>query len=560
MVTTHLRARVVQAGALLAVVAGGLFAVPAAALAAPPEVEITDLQNEVLTGGQLNMQYQVKAPAPDPEEGEQGGQVRATAQVRVTGISCSGDCSGIAQVDQNGRTFNARLTAPNVNAGETRQVQVRVTATINGESNSATATITVKGQDKPQTVGKVSGKVRDQDGKAVSGATVGLRDSAGTTFETTSSGSGAYSFSSTDSKPIAPGTLSIGAAKDDFKPVTVTIQAAADRSVTKNLILESKVVESPSASPSASASASASPTPTDEASEATEEQPATTETTTEEGSAANNAASSSDSGSSWLYIIIGVLLVAAGIGAIVLVWMRRKNNPTDGGDDDPTAMAPSGGGIPPAQGRFNDATRVAAPVGGGRNDATMIAPAPSMSDAPTMLQRPVPAADDEFPDPYGAPIPPQGGYNGNWDNQPGTQQYGGGTQQYGGQQPETGYGSSYSEPTGFYRPEDDAGYGYEQGGQQQYGGQQGGWDEHDNGGYGYEQPGGQQQYGGGTQQYGGGTQQYGGQQGGWDDQDNGGYPPQQPGGAQQQYGGHTQQYNGGYDDQDDYDQRGQRRY
>ncbi|SNY63600.1 Carboxypeptidase regulatory-like domain-containing protein [Paractinoplanes atraurantiacus] len=577
MVTTHLLARALQGGALLAVVAGSLFVAPVAALADPPQVEITNLQTEVLTGGQLNMQYSIAAPeAEQPGEGEPGGgnPNRATVAYQVTGISCSGDCSGVTQIDAGGdRTFNARLTAPNVNAGETRQVQVRITASINGDSDSATATITVKGPDKPQTVRQVSGKVRDQDGKGVSGATVGLRDSAGATFETTSGSGGAFSFSSTDSRPIAVGALTLGAAKQDFKPITVTVTGSAGGRVSKNIILESNVVETPSASPSASASASASPTPTTEES-AAEEQPATTETV-EEGAPANNAAASEDSGSSWLYIIIGVLLVAAGIGAIVLVWMRRKNNPSDG-DDDPTGMSPPGGAVPPSQGRFNDATRVAAPVGGGRaNDATMIAQAPGMADAPTMLQRPVPAVEDEFPDPYGAPVPPQGGYvgAGGWDEpQPGgtqqygggtqqygggtqqygggtqqygggTQQYGGGTQQYGGGQPADngGYGG-YSEPTGFYRPEDDAaGYGgYDQGGQQQYGGQQqGGWDEHDNGGYaGYDQ---------------------GQQQGGWDEHDNGGYPPPQQQGGGQQYGGHTQQYNGGYD-QDDYDQRGQRRY
>ncbi|XVU25606.1 carboxypeptidase-like regulatory domain-containing protein [Actinoplanes sp. CA-054009] len=528
-------------------------------------MEITNLQTEVLTGGQLNMQYSISAPeAETPGEGQPGGNAgRATVAYQVTGMSCSGDCSGVTQIDAGGdRGFNARLTAPNVDAGQTRQVQVRITASILGEASNATATITVKGPDKPQTVRQVSGKVRDQDGKGVSGAAVGLRDSAGTTFETTSGSGGSYSFTSTDSKPIAVGTLTLGALKQDYERVTITVQGNADGRVSKNIILEKTVVESPSASPSASASASASPTPTEEES-AAEEQPATTETV-EEGTPANNAAASEDSGSSWLYIIIGVLLVAAGIGAIVLVWMRRKNNPPDGPDDDPTSMSPSGGAVPPSQGRFNDATRVAAPVGGGRaNDATMIAQAPGMADAPTMLQRPVPAAEDEFPDPYGAPVPPQGGYvgAGGWDNGQqggtqqygggtqqygggtqqyggGTQQYGGGTQQYGGQQADNDYGS-YSEPTGFYRPEDDQGYGgYDQGGQQQqYGGQQqGGWDEHDNGGYDQGQP---------------------QQQGGWDDHDNRGYPPQQGGG--QQYGGHTQQYNGGYD-QDDYDQRGQRRY
>ena len=101
---------------------------------------------------------------------------------------------------------------------------------------------------------------------------------------------------------------------------------------------------------------------------------------------------------SLLFIILGGLLVAAGIGAIVLVLMRRK--PTTATTTRTTTRGWAGGVVPPSQGRYQtDATRVAAPVGGRANDATMIAGcsgAPSMADAPTMLQRPVPP-DDEFP-------------------------------------------------------------------------------------------------------------------------------------------------------------------
>ena len=134
-------------------------------------------------------------------------------------------------------------------------------------------------------------------------------------------------------------------------------------------------------------------------------------------------------------------------------------------------MPPSPGG-----GRYGDATRVAAPVGARPNDATMVASMsgpPSISDAPTMLQRPVPA-DDEFPDPYGAPaqlahggytaaaagaygagaqVPVQGGYD---------DEYAGPATQYGRPaQPQEEYGGyvppaadqRYDEQTGMYRPE-----------------------------------------------------------------------------------------------------------
>jgi hypothetical protein len=200
-------------------------------------------------------------------------------------------------------------------------------------------------------------------------------------------------------------------------------------------------------------------------------------------------------------------------------------------------------------------------MGAGR-DATMVTPRPGagpLSDAPTMLHRPV--ADDEFPDPYGAPVPQQGGaYRGGaaggWDERAdgfdrGTQ-YGAGNNYsagtygaaaggaYGGDQ------RRYDEPTGMYQPQADQndGYdrGFERGGRGQYGGGAGAAGAYQGGGY--------------------------EQQAGYDDRgyDSGnGYGPQPGGGsyAGGTYGGAAQQYGGGYDEgRDDYreqagqDQRG----
>ena len=553
MVTTHLRARAAQAGALLAVVLGGVFVAPAVALADPPDVE-AQVQDNVLSGGRVTMTVQVT------NTNDIGGAaVDAAIRVNGGGMDCGNTCQQRNQITNSGQ-FSVQLTAPQIAAGETRQFTVTVSATIEGEPRpgTAAATITVKGPDKPQAVRQVSGRIKDQDGKAVSGATVGMQDSTGRTFQTTSDGSGSYSFRSTESKPIAPGKISIGAGKNGFSEATVQRQAEAGRNLTVSLTLKSKVTPSPSVSTSPSASVSATPTE-----EVSEEQTTPEETTATEPPTDNTAANEDDDGGSMLYIIIGVLLVAAGIGAIVLVVLRRRNS---GGDDGPTGRPGSGGPVPPGPGRFTDATRVGTPVGGGRSDATMIAPrsgAPSMSDAPTMLQRPVPAVEDEFPDPYGAPMPQPGTYAGTpagaW-NDPGnqygggtqqygggTQQYGGGTQQYGGQaqSDDDGYGAvggaqqgagygAYGEATGMYRPEaePEEAYGvpYEQGagqyGTQQYGGGQ----------YGADQ---------GAQQYGGGYGQQPADQGGYgswtapgDAIDNNGYGPQDG-----QYGGGA--YGGG---------------
>ena len=564
--TTHQRARWAQAGALLAIVLGGIAVTPAVALASPPDVKITSLSTDVLAGSTVTMSFRVR----DTNDAGIGN----TATITVDGMACQGTCNQIAQVTKDGTDFNVTLKAPNVDAGNTQTVTITVGAKINGETNSDSQPVNVKGPDKPQTVTSISGKVRDQNNKAIAGANVAMKDSGGHSYSTTTNGSGGYSFNSSDAQPISPGTISVGALKDGYDTATVSVQASAGKSVSVPLTLKT-VAASASASPSVTVSAPASAeVPDDTATDdpaAGDTAPANTNTNT----------ASADSGGgfgSTLFLVVGGLLVACGVGAIVLVLMRRKNNDGSGPDDDPTAMGGGGGGVvPPSQGRFNDATRVGSPMGAGPAQTMMAPRAPSpMGDAPTMLHRPV---EDEFPDPYGAPVPRQGGNQyggGGWDDQ---QQpaYGGaaaGAQQYGG-------GNQYGEPTSYGRAQDD-GYGggtyggaaAPAGGGGQYGaaaapaggGQYGGgaqrYDEptgmyrpeSDQGGYdGYDQRGGQ--YGGG--QYGGGGYEQGGyaDQGGYDQ---GGYADQggqaaQPGQSGTYGGG---QYSGGGYEQGGYDQGG----
>ena len=507
-VTTHLRGRVVQAGAFLALAIGGLAVAPAIALAAAPgdpSVQIQDVApTSVASGGKVTMHYTVTNG--NLLDTDQNG-----ADIKVTGMDCN--CDQFVTINKgDSKQFTAQLTAPTVPDGETQQVQIQVRVTINNRTASASSpTVTIKGNDKPKTVRQISGKVKDQDGKAISGARVVMQDSAGNQYDTISNNSGSYTFTSNDGQPIVPGKITVGAGKEGFEARSVEVQGSADRTVNVPLTLKATVTASPSASESPSASASVSPPPADVLQTAAPAAPAASVAAT-----ANTAANQKDSGGSTMFIVLGGLLVAAGIGAIVLVMMRRKNN--SGGDDDPDGFGGPGGGgpMPSGPGRYPDQTRVGAPMGGGRADATMVAPmsgAPSLADAPTMLHRPVPAVEDEFPDPYGVPIPQQGGYAGtnNWDNQPGgygteAAQYGAGAYGANGQYvqepaddpyaaynaaPSGGYdnapaaavpGRRYDEPTGMYRPEStpdaDAGYGAA------------GYDQHDG-------------YGAGAQQYGG---------------------------------------------------------
>jgi carboxypeptidase family protein len=525
-VTAHLRARAAQAGAFLAVLVGGIAAVPAAALANAPDVEITQLTTEVPSGGPVSLEYKVTNNNTNSDN--PGDRPPTDTTIVITsGMRCTDGCGQSARIDADGgsKTFSAKFSAPIVDEGRSQDVSVTITATINGEPASIDGTVKVTGPDKPATVRQISGKVKNQDGHGLSGAKVAMRDSAGHAYETLTNNSGSYVFTSSDQQVIAPGAITVGAGKNDYQGKEVQIQASAGKSVNVPLTLtaiEASPSETPSASPSASPSAEPSTAETEETTPAT--------ALPSEGLALNNTSSDQGGGGgSLLFIILGGLLVAAGVGAIVLVVMRRKTG-GDGDDDDPLGGGGPSGVVPPSQGRYGDATRVGAPLGAARgNDATMVAPLPlppSIADAPTMLQRPVPAIEDEFPDPYGAPLPQQGGYLGtagqNWDNQGGYEapqqagQYGGGYPA--APQPEDPYGSAvqpqvqqrYDEPTGLYQPQ----------------AADNGYDEYEPDGY----AGGAQQYGGGYQGAGAYEQQQEpaapGGYGPWGPQETTGYAPQ----------------------------------
>jgi hypothetical protein len=435
---------------------GGVLAVASApALADQPDVQITNISSTDLpSGGRTTMTYNVTNNNPVP------GRVN----VRVTGVNCSGDCTPTVLIGPSDtRQFTAQLTAPRVDPGQTRTVQVQVSATVNNDTGRANQELTVRGPDKPKTVDQVVGRVRDSSGKPVPGASVGVRDSQGHSYTTTTNNDGRFQFNSTDQRPIVAGALSVATVKQGFEAVTVSVQGGAGRVVNVPLTLQGG--EAPATTAPTSTETSAPPTedPTDEATV-----PAADATTADAANAANNSGSSS-----LLFIILGALLVAAGVGAIVLVLMRRKG-PDDDDFDDPDAMGMPAGVVPPSQGRFHDATRVGAPAGG-MGDATMVA-GQSLSDAPTMMQQPVPA-EDEYPDPYGAPAPRAyangyggGAYGGPVPTQPAGYDPGTPTQfnspapdddpyaafgarSGGGYEPQR-----YDEPTGRYRPDRDYGY------------------------------------------------------------------------------------------------------
>jgi hypothetical protein len=244
-VTTHLRARAAQAGAFLALIGGILAVASAPALADQPGVQITNMSStELPSGGRTTMTYSVT----NTNQGQGGGpdQIR----IQVTGMTCSGACSP-ATVIQPGESqqFTVQLTAPSVAAGATKTIQVQITAQQGRDTGTATQAVTVRGPDKPTTVRQVTGRVRDAAGKAMAGATVGIRDSQGHNYTTTTTGDGRFQFTSTDQAPILAGALSVGAVKQGYSPVTVSVQGQAGRVINVPLVLKGGPVV-PSAIPS----------------------------------------------------------------------------------------------------------------------------------------------------------------------------------------------------------------------------------------------------------------------------------------------------------------------
>jgi hypothetical protein len=391
---------VFQAGALLALIGGALVVMPSAAQAADPTVQITSLTSGNLRAGdKATMKYRVTNKNPA------GGDSAFTIVVSSTinEVTCDGNACNFNDEIQGGasKEFTVTLVGGALASGESKPGQIQIRAEVGDDSATTQRPITLRGDEKSPTVREVAGKVRDQSGKAVSGAQVGLTDSANHQYTTDTNGSGNFRFTSTDQQPIAPGAITVGARKDGFQIVTSNVNGQAGKSLNVSLTMRSESAPTPSATPTPTASATEEPV--DEA---------TDEATVAPVNPAPVAGSTDDDSSgSLVYIIIGGLLVAAGIGAIVLVLMRRKDGDAEADPDaeDAVASGARADAVPASRyGGAADATRIA----NRGADATMLAGAPvrpSLSDAPTMLQQAVPA--DEFPDPYGAPAAiPHAGY------------------------------------------------------------------------------------------------------------------------------------------------------
>ena len=256
-------------------------------------------------------------------------------------------------------------------------------------------TITLVGPEAAQTVKDVTVKVFDSGtGQALAGALLIIEDSAGTQWNVQAGSNGQVRITSSQSKPIQPGEVSVVAGMDGYQNLVKTGQGRAGQSLVIEMRLVSATV----------------PTPTGELTQSVPTD--TADPTTSEEAVNPNLAGNDEGGGglSWMLIVMGGLLVALGVGAIVLLLLRRRDDGEEGEVVENPAYAPRGpaplpagrsvyrgGGPPPA-------------IAGPQADRTMVTRQPM--DAPTMMHRP-----NEYgppgprpPQPYGQPVPPPPGY------------------------------------------------------------------------------------------------------------------------------------------------------
>ncbi|GLY93871.1 carboxypeptidase-like regulatory domain-containing protein [Actinoplanes sp. NBRC 103695] len=327
--TTRLGARWAGAAGLIAL-AGATLAVSATPVAAaPPAIRIESVSSDnVKSGGTVRVRFRVT--------NNERGTERAFVAVSG-GLRCTKGCSATKDLGPGeSASFDATVVAPKVSAGEESGLNLAVTVRIGLQTGFAHKMILVRGSEAPSSaVTQVSGRVRDADGKAVGNATVAVRDSAGHSYQATSDGSGKFSIRSSDSKPIAPGSITVAAGKDGYRTARVTARGVAGSAATVRLILAP--VATPSTTP---------PSPTAEASSpvVAEEEPVAEDSLAGVAPPATVKTAGDEGGGLLLATIVGGLLVAAGLGALALVLIRRRKSPV-------VPVAP----VSPGGGRFADA-------------------------------------------------------------------------------------------------------------------------------------------------------------------------------------------------------------
>jgi hypothetical protein len=437
---------------------------PAFADDTQPTVNITSVSTTTMSkGGSSTIKYTVAAPTT-PGTGRttitiSSGSLASYVTLSHDGVDCAGSSCSFSQLIATSDNFSLVVTAANAATSAVNgTITIKATvASSNGNPNPDTQALTINAAAAPATspstqasnaVTSVSGVVKDiATGAAIPQAEVQLQDDAKHTWSVGSNSKGQFSFKSTADKPIVPGLLVIGASKDGYVVFTRSFTGVAGQSMAIAPLAMTTLTAS--ASPGASDAGASAGDPAG--------------ANAGDSLRANPASGGGGGGFSMILIILGAVLVLLGVGAIVLILLRRKDDgaeagPDDGGDLDPRRGGPTP--VPASRGAFHN----------GPADSTMVA----RGDAPTaMLQRTPPV--DEYPDPYGAPLPPRspqpgypgGGYGQGYGQQPSyddaptfadqarTNGYGAGGGYPGGGYGDPGYGGGYGEqpqPPGYGKP------------------------------------------------------------------------------------------------------------
>ncbi|MEU8256659.1 carboxypeptidase-like regulatory domain-containing protein [Micromonospora inaquosa] len=356
--TTRVRVRWTRAAALITLTGGTLAVSAAPATAAPETVSILSVSAEnVKPNETVRVRFQVT---------NNGSRAETAIVVVGGGLRCTSGCRAEPNLGAGrSQTFDTTLVAPEARPGEITGLNISIGVRLGGQNSYDHKMVYVHGPGASSSGGNkpaagvkgVTGRVRDADGKAIGGVALTIQDSAGHEYRTTSSPSGQFSITSSASKTIAGGSITVRAAMDGYRTARTTVRGSAGDVATVRLTLTA-VAAPTKASPSAAAAASPVAAAADGAPEVA---PPTLKAVSDEGSSTSP------------FFFLGGLLVAAGLGALALVVMRRRNAPDAVVHSTTQPLLPDGGG---------------------------------MADAPTAVLRTVPVGGG-IPGSYGAP--PQGG-------------------------------------------------------------------------------------------------------------------------------------------------------
>ncbi|MEU4563642.1 carboxypeptidase regulatory-like domain-containing protein [Actinoplanes sp. NPDC023936] len=341
-----MRSRGSRAAAAVALAATALSVSAAPAAGAPTPVRILSVSAENVKPGQtVRLRFRVTNT----------GNAAETAIVVIGGgLRCTTGCRTEPNLKSGeSRDFATTLVAPDANPGETTGLNISVGVRLGGQNSYAHQGISVHGSGtstpsskKPSSeVSRVSGRVRDSAGKAVAGAKVIVRDSAGHEYRTTSNSSGRFSITSGAGEPVVAGRITVVAARDGYRSARTTVRGSAGAVASVRLTLAAVAVATTTLSSPSPEAAVSPPAAAGEASEPAASlaaaAPRAFEPVSDEG------------GSSLPFTVLGGLLVAVGALALLLIRRRRASSEpapatassaVSGTGDAPTAVFPT---LPP---------------------------------------------------------------------------------------------------------------------------------------------------------------------------------------------------------------------